>query len=40
LTSPDELVFDATERNPIEDLKLGFKLIQGMSEEDQKTLSR
>jgi transcriptional regulator with XRE-family HTH domain len=36
--SLDELVFDATERDPTEDLKLRFELIQGMSEEDQKTI--
>lgn len=36
--SLDELVFDAAERDPTEDLKLRFELIQGMSEEDQKTI--
>ena len=36
--SLDGLVFDATERDPSEDLKLRFEIIQGMSEEDQKTI--
>jgi transcriptional regulator with XRE-family HTH domain len=36
--SLDNLVFDDTERDPSEELKLRFELIQGMSEEDQKTI--
>lgn len=36
--SLDELVFDDAERDPTEDLRLRFELIQGMSEEDQKTI--
>lgn len=37
-TSLDELVFDKTERDPVEDLKFRFEQIKLMSKEDQSTI--
>ncbi|MEM9103559.1 MAG: helix-turn-helix transcriptional regulator [Pseudomonadota bacterium] len=36
--SLDELVFDEGERDPVDDLKLRFELIQQMSQDDQNTI--